>query len=131
MMIVLLFRLLILISIMMIIYSGIKYLRNPQRKLKAAKEANEFYFLDDANNSKKNLQFVYKGCLFIGEKYLGATEDSFKVVDIHVSVKEPLELEGFTREDIYFLENEMLIHYPHSKIEWKHPINQLLLTKLH
>ncbi|MUK86899.1 sigma-w pathway protein ysdB [Ornithinibacillus sp. L9] len=127
-MIVYLFRILIIIAIALVIYTVIQYFLNPQRKLYKAKESNEFYFLDEPSNSKKNLQFVYKGCLFEGEKYLGATEQSFEVVDIHVVVHNPLELRGLTRDDLYFLEKELLIHYPYATIKWKHPINQLMIT---
>jgi len=105
-------------------------LRNPERRLKIAKETNGFYFLDEPDNSKKNLHFVYKGCLFDGEKYVGTTEQAFEVVDIHISVRNPMELAGLTREDLYFLEREILIRYPHAKIKWNHPINQLLLTHI-
>ncbi|AIF43247.1 hypothetical protein [Virgibacillus sp. SK37] len=129
-MIVVLFRILILVSIALLIYTWVQYYRNPQRKLRLAKESKEFYFVDEANNSKKNLQFVYKGCLFEGEKYLGTTEDSFEVVNINITVNDSLELRGLTRDDLYFLENEILLRYPYAKITWKHPINKLLLTTL-
>ncbi|MFD2046278.1 sigma-w pathway protein ysdB [Ornithinibacillus salinisoli] len=127
-MIVFLFRILIIIALTLVIYTVIQYFLNPQRRLHKAKEAQEFYFLDESNNTKKNLQFVYKGCLFEGEKYLGATEQSFEVVDIHITVQDHLELRGFTRDDLYFLEKELLIHYPFANVTWKHPINQIFIT---
>lgn len=129
-MIIILFRILIIIAIVLLFYTLISYLRNPERRLKIAKETNGFYFLDEPDNSKKNLHFVYKGCLFGGEKYVGTTEQAFEVVDIHISVRNPMELAGLTREDLYFLEREILIRYPHAKIKWNHPINQLLLTHI-
>jgi len=129
-MLVLLFRILILLAIILLVYTWIEYLRSPERQVRIAKELKNFYFVDEPNNSKKNLQFVYKGCLFEGEKYLGTTEYSFEVLNIHVTVRDSLELNGFTRDDIYFLENELLIRYPHAKIEWKHPINKILLTSM-
>lgn len=128
-MIVVLFRILILMALLLLFYTVLQYLKNPQRRLELAKSNDEFYFVDEANNSKKNLQFVYKGCLFEGEKYLGTTEASFEVVNIQITVRHHMDLKGFTREDLYFLEKEILIRYPHAKVEWKHPINQLLLTK--
>ncbi|WP_047985052.1 hypothetical protein [Ornithinibacillus californiensis] len=127
-MIVFLFRILIIAAIILLVYSIIQYFRNPQRLLQNAKEARGFYYLDERDNSKKNIRFVYKGCQFEGEKYVGATENSFEIVDIHVTVVDPIELQGLSREDIYFLERELLIRYPHAKINWKHPINKLLLT---
>ncbi|WP_067730621.1 sigma-w pathway protein ysdB [Oceanobacillus damuensis] len=129
-MVVILFRILIIIALALLVYTWIQYLRNPERKLQIAKNSNGFFFLDDTNNSKKNLQLAYKGCLFEGEKYLGTTEESFEVVDIHVTARDPLELRRLTRDDLYFLEKEILLHYPFAKITWKHPISQLILTEL-
>ncbi|KPH73920.1 sigma-w pathway protein ysdB [Oceanobacillus caeni] len=129
-MIVILFRILILIAIAFLIYTWIEYTRNPERQLKIAKQSNHFYMVDEANNSKKNLKLVYKGCVFEGEKYIGVVDDSFEVVDIDISIRDPFDLKGFTREDLYFLENEILIRYPHAKIKWKHPINEILITKM-
>ncbi|GAA0426404.1 MAG: sigma-w pathway protein ysdB [Bacillota bacterium] len=126
-MIVILFRILIFIALALLIYTWVQYYRNPQRRLLIAKAEHKFYFLDEPNNSKKNVQFVYKGCLFEGEKYVGTTEDAFEVVNIHVTVKDSLELRGLTRDDLYFLEKEILIRYPYADIEWKHPINKLFI----
>lgn len=126
-MIVILFRVLILAAFAILLYTIFQYLKSPERHLDIAKTTDQFYFIDEANNSKKNIQFVYKGCLFEGEKYLGTTEDSFEVVTIQVVAKHPMELKGIRREDLYFLEKEILIRYPYATIEWKYPINQLLL----
>lgn len=130
MMIIILFRILILISIILLVYTFYQYYRNPKRKLHVAKANNDFYFLDESDNTKKNFQIAYKGCSFEGEKYLGATEQAFDVVDIHVFVHESTELKGFSREDLYFLEKEILERYPYSKIQWKHPVDKLVLTPL-
>lgn len=129
-MLVLLFRILILLAIILLIYTWIEYLRSSDRKIRIAKDLKQFYLDDEPKNSKKNLRFVYKGCTFVGEKYVGIAEDSFEVTNIHVSVCHPIELNGITREDLYFLENELLIRYPYAKIEWKHPISELVLTPL-
>ncbi|MFC4022582.1 sigma-w pathway protein ysdB [Oceanobacillus longus] len=129
-MVIILFRILILIALVFLVYTWIQYLRKPERRLQIAKESNEFFLLNDNNNNKKNLQLVYKGCLFEGEKYLGTTEESFEVVDIHVTVRDSIELRGFTRDDLYFLEKEILLLYPYAKVTWKHPINQLILTDM-
>ncbi|WP_099158720.1 sigma-w pathway protein ysdB [Virgibacillus ndiopensis] len=129
-MIIILFRFLIFIAIALLIYTVYQYYRNPMRKLRIAKESDEFFLLDELQNSKKNLQFVYKGCLFEGEKYVGTTEDSFEVVNIHVYTPESNELQGITRDDLYFLEKELLIRYPYAKVEWKYPINKLIITPI-
>ena len=128
-MIVFLFRLLIIIALFLLIYTVYQYLINPKRKLKAAKEKKTFYFLDDADNIKKNFLMTYKGILFEGEKYLGATEKAFDVVNITVHAENPERLKGLERNDLYFLEKEILIRYPDAEVEWKHPINQLFIKK--
>ncbi|GIO27782.1 sigma-w pathway protein ysdB [Ornithinibacillus bavariensis] len=128
-MIVILFRILIIAAIILLLYSIIQYFRNPERLLQHAKISNGFYFIDEQWNSKKNIRLVYKGCQFEGEKYVGTTENSFEIVDIHVTVTDPIELQGLTRDDIYFLEKELLIRYPYAKVTWKHPIDKLIVTK--
>lgn len=127
-MIILLFRLLIIIALLLLIYTVYKYIVNPQRKLKIAKENGTFYFLDEADNIKKNLLLTYKGFIFEGEKYLGTTENSFDVVNISVYAQNPGELKGLERNDLHFMEKEILIRYPYATVEWQHPINKLLLN---
>ncbi|MEN1968265.1 sigma-w pathway protein ysdB [Lentibacillus sp. N15] len=127
-MIVFLFRVLILVALAFLVYTIIQYIKSPRRKLQAAKRKKAFFLLDEEQNSKKNLQFVYKGCLFEGEKYVGITEHAFEVITILVTAPEPLDLRGFTRDDLYFLEEKLISHYPYAHMEWKHPINRLLIT---
>lgn len=129
-MLVLLFRILILLAIILLVYTWVEYLRSPERKIRIAKDLKQFYLYDEQGNSKKNLRFVYKGCAFEGEKYVGVAENSFEVTNIHITVSNSIELNGITREDLYFLENELLIRYPYAKIEWKHPISKLVLTPI-
>lgn len=129
-MIIYLFRIFILIAIGIFLYTAYQYYHNPQRKLRKAKKNQTFFILDDASNSKQNLQFVYKGCLFEGEKYLGTTDEAFVVVNINIIVQDHSELIGFTKDDLAYLENEILKYYPHAQIKWKHPINQLLKSKI-
>ncbi|MFC4388263.1 sigma-w pathway protein ysdB [Gracilibacillus marinus] len=124
-MIIILFRLLVLIAIVILIYTAFKYLVNPKRKLEVAQDKKEFYFLDYNDNIKKNFFITYKGFLFEGEKYLGTTEDSFEVITIIMHTHQPERLKGFERKDLYFLEEEILIRYPHATIEWKHPVDKL------
>ncbi|MFG6119038.1 sigma-w pathway protein ysdB [Thalassobacillus sp. B23F22_16] len=126
-MIVILFRLLILLAIIFIFYTFYSYIKSPGRKLKLAKESKTFYFYDDPDNSKQNFLITYKGVLFEGEKYLGTTESAFEVVNINVSTRQPEQLMGIERDDIYFLEKEILIRYPYATIEWKYPLNRLFI----
>lgn len=130
-MLVLMFRILVLLAIILLVYTWVEYLRSPERKMRIAKELKQFYMYDEPHNSKKNLRFVYKGCTFEGEKYVDVAENSsFEVTNIHITVWNPMELRGITRDDIYFLENEILLRYPYAKIEWKHPINELIITPI-
>ncbi|MDX8046657.1 sigma-w pathway protein ysdB [Gracilibacillus sp. S3-1-1] len=126
-MIVILFRFLVVIAMIVLIYTAYKYIVNPKRKLEVAQEKGEFFFLDYNDNIKKNFFITYKGFLFEGEKYLGTTEDSFEVINIVMHTRNPEQLKGFERKDLYFLEEEILIRYPHAEIEWKYPINKLHL----
>ncbi|WP_163539721.1 sigma-w pathway protein ysdB [Gracilibacillus sp. YIM 98692] len=127
-MIIILFRLLVLVAMVALIYTAYKYIVNPKRKLEVAQEKKAFYFLDYNDDIKKNFFITYKGFVFEGEKYLGTTEHSFEVVNITMHTRNPEKLKGFDRQDLYFLEEEILIRYPHAKIEWKNPINRLHLT---
>jgi hypothetical protein len=125
-MIIILFRLLILIAILVLVYVGIKYVLNPKRKLELAQDQRRFYFYDDKGNVHKNFLLTYKGAMFEGEKYLGTTEQSFEIITIDVSVKRAASLQGFSREDFYFIEREILIMYPHANVNWKSPIKELV-----
>ncbi|MGP4062534.1 sigma-w pathway protein ysdB [Halobacillus sp. H74] len=129
-MIIILFRLLLLIAIAFIIYTAYKFIVNPRRKLELARDKREFYFHDNKENTKENFLITLKGNVFEGEKYLGTTEDSFEVVNINVSAHNPEKLQGLDREDIYFMEQEILIRYPHASIEWKYPVNRLIIHPL-
>ncbi|MCP3025483.1 sigma-w pathway protein ysdB [Halobacillus sp. A5] len=129
-MMVILFRILLVIAAAVIVYTVFKFYTDPHRKLEQAQHNKEFYFHDDPENTKHNFIMTYRGILFEGEKYLGATENAFEVLTIYVSAKEPAKLKGLEREDLYFLEEQILIHYPYSKIEWKYPINRLNIKPL-
>ncbi|MBN9655318.1 sigma-w pathway protein ysdB [Halobacillus litoralis] len=129
-MIILLFRLLLLIAIAFIIYTAYKFIVNPRRKLELARDKKEFYFHDNKENTKENFLMTLKGHVFEGEKYLGTTEDSFEVINISVSVHNPEKLQGLDREDLYFMEKEILIRYPYASIEWKYPMNRLIIHPL-
>lgn len=124
-MVVILFQILLIITFGFLIYGALNYYRNPYRKLNKAKQKNEFYLVDDENNIKKNFQFVFKGCLFEGEKYIGSTDEQFVVATIHIIAHDPLELTGITKEDLKFLEEKIKLAYPHAQIKWKHPITLL------
>ncbi|MBU0905676.1 MAG: sigma-w pathway protein ysdB [Planococcaceae bacterium] len=125
-MIIVLLRFVVLAFIIYLFYRGISFLMDPKRKLDEAVEKNTYYFYDDIKNVRKNFFITYKGALFEGEKYLGTTKDSFEVVSIFVWVKDTMTLQGMTKEDFLFLENEIHMNYPDAKISWKNPIEKLM-----
>ncbi|MDE5412359.1 MULTISPECIES: sigma-w pathway protein ysdB [Alkalihalobacterium] len=126
---VILFRLLIIIAFIVIIYSAIKYITNPKRKFELAHEKKQFHFHDEKQNVRKNFFVTYKGVLFEGEKYLGTTDKAFEVISAQVWVKNPELLQGLDREDFEVIEKEILIHYPNAEIEWKSPVKEFLKKK--
>lgn len=127
---IILFRFLLLIAIAFIVYTAYKFIVNPKRKLDLAMDKKNFYFHDNKENTKENFLITYKGFIFEGEKYLGTTESSFEVLNINVSAQNPEKLQGLEREDIYFLEKEILIRYPYASIEWKYPVNRLIIHSI-
>ncbi|TQR08318.1 sigma-w pathway protein ysdB [Psychrobacillus soli] len=121
-----LLRLLIIVIIIYAFYKILRYLFDPKRKLDEAYEKEQYYFYDDIKNIRKNFFITYKGALFEGEKYLGATDQAFEVVSIFVWTKDVAKLQGFRKEDFRFLQNEIRMNYPSAKINWKSPIEQLM-----
>nr|WP_179134126.1 sigma-w pathway protein ysdB [Halobacillus massiliensis] len=122
---IVLLRILLIAATVLIIYTVIQFMMNPRRKLDKAHDQREYYLLDDTENIKQNFLLTYKGIMFEGEKYLGTTEESFEVLTIYVSARQPERLKGLERNDLYFMEEKILQRYPFAKIEWKNPINRL------
>lgn len=125
-MIALLFRLLILALVIYIFYKAIRFLTDPKRKLDEAYERGQYFFYDDNKNVRQNFFISYKGALFEGEKYLGTTDNAFEVISIFVWAKDPGKLQGLTKQDFEYLQNEILTSYPMATVSWKSPIEQLL-----
>ena len=122
----LLIRIVIIMLIIYIFYRGIRYLLDPKRKLDEAYEQGQYYFYDDVKNVRKNFFISYNGALFEGEKYLGTTDNAFEVVSIFVFVHDAMKLQGFSKEDFYYLEKEIKMNYPNASINWKNPIEKLM-----
>ncbi|MEG0260912.1 MAG: sigma-w pathway protein ysdB [Lysinibacillus sp.] len=125
-MIPVLIRFAIIALIIYVFYKFIRYLTSSKRKFDDAFENGQYYFFDDVKNVRKNFFISYKGALFEGEKYLGTTEDAFEVVSIFVWAKDSATLQGFTRSDFEYLQQEIFMSYPNAKISWKQPIEQLM-----
>lgn len=121
-----LIRLIVIALIIYLFYRLIRYVVDPKRKLDAAVEAGSYYFYDDVKNVRRNFFITLRGVVFEGEKYLGTTEDAFEVVSIFVWAENPDKLQGFSKEDFYFLEKEIQMNYPDAQINWKNPIEQLM-----
>ena len=122
----LLIRIVIIMLIIYIFYRGVRYLLDPKRKLDEAYEQGQYYFYDDVKNVRKNFFISYNGALFEGEKYLGTTDNAFEVVSIFVFVHDAMKLQGFSKEDFYYLEKEIKMNYPNASISWKNPIEKLM-----
>jgi len=122
----LLIRLAVIALIIYVFYKAIRYITDPKRKLDEAYEKGHYYFYDDVKNVRKNFFISFKGALFEGEKYLGTTEDAFEVVTIFVGARDAATLQGFTKSDFEYLQQEILFNYPNAKINWKQPIEQLM-----
>ena len=119
-------RFIILALLIFAFYKLLQYIFDPKRKLDEAYEKGNYYVYDDVKNVRKNFFITYKGALFEGEKYLGTTDNSFDVISIFVSVHNLAELQGLTKEDFEFLQNEILMSYPSAKISWIEPIENLM-----
>jgi len=119
-------RFIILALLIFAFYKLLQYIFDPKRKLDEAYEKGNYYVYDDVKNVRKNFFITYKGALFEGEKYLGTTDNAFDVISIFVSVHNLAELQGLTKEDFEFLQNEILMSYPSAKISWIEPIENLM-----
>lgn len=125
-MIVWLFRLLLLLAVIVVIYTVLTYTKDPRRKLESAERRKQFYFHDDPNNARKNFLIAYRGVRFEGEKYVGATENEFVVTSILMRIIEPNELYGLARDDFYKIEREVYTAYPDAEITWQNPVDDFL-----
>ncbi|WP_347862610.1 sigma-w pathway protein ysdB [Salimicrobium sp. PL1-032A] len=94
-MMVILFRILLLAAILFLVYTMIQIAKDPRRQFNTAVENRSFFFQDNKDNPKQNFFLTYKGAVFEGEKYVGTTEDSFEVISIIISAKEPEKLKGW------------------------------------
>jgi hypothetical protein len=126
-MLVILLRLLLLATIVFVLYSLVRYVVNPKRKLELALEQKQFFLLDERDNVRKNFFLTYKGVLFEGEKYLGTTNQAFEVVSIFMWTGNPSQLQGLTRSDFEFVEEKVKDRYPHAALDWKSPVKEFLI----
>ncbi|MFK3938870.1 sigma-w pathway protein ysdB [Alkalihalobacillus sp. NPDC078783] len=129
-MMVIIFRLMFLLAILIVVYSIVKYFFHPLRKLEKAHRHQQFFFLDDQTDVRKNFSLTYKGVMFEGEKYMGTTKSSFDIITIYIWTKEFNALQGLKREDFQYIEEDIRTRYPEATIEWKSPIKEFLRDQL-
>ncbi|SDD40591.1 hypothetical protein SAMN05421663_11075 [Terribacillus halophilus] len=72
----------------------------------------------------------YRGYRMIGKKYLHPREDSIEVTKVVMNAVHPDQLSGFSRNDLYKMEECILSHFPYASIEWKQPVKELVLTEI-
>lgn len=121
-----LLRVLLFALLIFLIYSTIKYILNPKRKLELAHEQKRYFLFDNQGNVHKNFLLTYKGVLFEGEKYLGTTSHAFEVVSIFIWPRSNAALKGLVREDFQLIEERIREIYPDAKIDWKSPVKEFL-----
>jgi hypothetical protein len=114
------------LAVAALIYSLYNYMISPRRKLESAWRRNDFYFLDEPNDTSGKLFITYRGILFEGTKSLGTTEQKFTVTLIKMKAEDKNELPGLTRDDFYRIEYHIQTAYPEAEITWEHPVQAFL-----
>lgn len=124
-----LIRLIVIAIIIWIAYRLAKYMLDPRRKIESAMASGSFFFDDDQADARKNFHIVYRGVLFTGEKYMGANGDASEVVSIFVWTEDSAKLSALAKEDFQFLEAEIHKNYPDAQINWKNPIEAVIMQR--
>lgn len=123
---VLIFRLFLIIAVAILMYSIVKYLSDPRRRLERAHRNEDFYVLDDSDNVRKNIFLTVRGAMFEGEKFLGTTDQSVEVTSIVLQTEDKDHLRGMTSQDFHAIEKELTVRYPKAVIEWRQPIADII-----
>lgn len=123
---VMIFQLFLLIAVGIIIYSVIKYLLDPRRRLDRARRQRDFFVLDDSDNVRKNIFLTVSGAMFEGEKFLGTSDGAVEVTSILVRTEDFDQLHGMTARDFHTIEKELTVRYPKAEIEWSRRIADLM-----
>ncbi|GAK12506.1 sigma-w pathway protein ysdB [Geomicrobium sp. JSM 1781026] len=123
------FFLFIAIAFFILVYSAVRYIRDPKHQLEKAHNKQQLYLYDHQQDARKNFLITYKGVMFEGEKYIGTTDDGFEVVRISLDPKRIENIEGLHFEDFQFIEAEITDVYPHATIQWRSPVKQLMNKK--
>ncbi len=92
-------RIVLLALLIYFIYMGVKFYANPKRRLRLAQSKENFYFIDEQKNTRKNLQLTYKGVLFEGEKHIPSKDHPLFIHTIFVWTENPEKLNRFSAGD--------------------------------
>ncbi|AHZ16902.1 sigma-w pathway protein ysdB [Bacillus velezensis] len=117
-------RIVLLALLIYFIYMCIKFYANPKRRLRLAQSKENFYFIDEQKNTRKNLQLTYKGVLFEGEKHIPSKDHPLFIHTIFVWTENPEKLNRFSAGDFEEVEKKVLERYPNCKIDWDQPIKK-------
>ncbi|NGQ94460.1 sigma-w pathway protein ysdB [Brevibacillus sp. SYP-B805] len=120
-------RVLLFLTVFFLACYGLRCFLHPKRKLKSARKKRQTYLLDDVGDVRKNFLLTHKGALFEGEKHPETTADACAVTRILVWIRDPVQPDRLTTEDLMKLEQLIRKHYPAAQIEWKQPIRQILV----
>ena len=120
------FRIVVFFVIIYVCYKFVRFLFDPKRKIDEAYKHGQFYFYDDTKNVRKNFFITYKGVLFEGEKYLNTSKNASDSLSIFVSVHNLDELHGLTKDDVLFLQEQIIASYPEANISWVKSVEKLL-----
>jgi hypothetical protein len=124
-----LIRLIVIAIIIWIAYRLAKYMLDPRRKIESAVASGSFYFDDDRTDARKNFHIAYQGVLFTGEKYKGSNGDASEVASIFVWTEDSAKVRALAKEDFQFLEDEIHKNYPDAQINWKNPIEEVIMKR--
>lgn len=92
-------RIVLLALLIYFIYMCVKFYANPKRRLRLAQSKENFYFIDEQKNTRKNLQLTYKGVLFEGEKHIPSKDHPLFIHTIFVWTENPEKLNRFSAGD--------------------------------
>ena len=120
------FRIVVFFVIIYVCYKFVRFLFDPKRKIDEAYKHGHFYFYDDTKNVRKNFFITYKGVMFEGEKYLNTSKNASDSLSIFVSVHNLDELHGLTKDDVLFLQEQIIASYPEANISWVKSVEKLL-----
>jgi hypothetical protein len=121
------FLLLLAVAALLLFYTVMK------AKNYAAKEDSNTVSDDVKFHNQQYDQYFtlsYRGYRMIGEKHIQPKEDSIEVTKVIMTAAQPTRLTGFCRNDLYRMEECILQHFPYTSIEWRHPIDELVLTEI-